>query len=318
MDVASSQKRTYFCNPRIFMSRERALKTIYWSIAGNVFLVLSKGTAGYFGHSYALIADAIESGSDVFSSILVLIGLRLSTRPADKNHPYGHGKLEPVVTFLVVGFLVLSAVVIVYESILHIQTPHELPRPFTLYVLGAIIAYKEIFYRFVNRKSTETGSSSLKADAWHHRSDAITSLMAFVGISVALILGKGYEAADDWAAILASGFILYNAYLIFKPALGEVMDEQVYEDMVRNIRTAAKEVTGVEVTEKCFVRKSGMYYLVDLHIGVEAAKTVKEGHDIAHRLKDHLQEEFPTIADVLIHVEPFPHVHDDAKTLPTA
>jgi len=154
------------------------------------------------------------------------------------------------------------------------------------------------------RKSRQTDSSTLKADAWHHRSDAITSVAAFVGISAALLLGKGYEAADDWAALFASGFILYNCYLIFRPALGEIMDEHVYDDLVARIRQVAQTVQGVVATEKCYIRKAGLKYHVDLHATVDARISVKEGHDISHRLKDTLRSEIPQLGHVLIHIEP--------------
>ena len=285
-------------------NKDKAIGTTILSIFGNAGLALAKFVAGYFGNSYALIADAIESTTDVFSSVLVLLGLKYSSRPADDNHPYGHGKAEALVTFAVVGFLVVSATVIAYESIGHIRTPHKIPETFTLYVLAAIVVIKELFYRFVSRKSDETNSSSLKADAWHHRSDAITSALAFIGISVAIFMGPGYETADDWAALLASGFIIYNSWLIFRPALGEILDEHLYDDMIAQIRDIASTVDGVIDTEKCHVRKMGMTYFVDLHLTVNGQLSVSEGHDIAHRLKDTLQEHLPEIADVLIHVEP--------------
>ncbi|AWG27379.1 cation diffusion facilitator family transporter [Flavobacterium kingsejongi] len=283
---------------------QKAIETTYLSILGNLALAIVKGLTGFFGNSYALIADAIESTTDVFSSLLVLFGLKYSSRPADENHPYGHGKAEPLVTFAVVGFLVVSATIIAYESIENIRTPHDIPKGYTLIVLGIIVIIKEVFYRIVSKKSEETNSSSLKADAWHHRSDAITSLMAFIGISIAIFMGKGYETADDWAALLASGFIIYNAYLIFRPALGEIMDEHLYDDLVGDIRVLSQKVNGVVDTEKCFVRKTGMTFHVDLHLIVAGEITVKEGHDIAHRLKIELQRQIPQIANILIHVEP--------------
>lgn len=287
------------------MSNEKtAIKTTYFSIAGNTALALIKWLAGFFGNSYALIADAIESTADIFSSCLVLLGLRISSRPADDNHPYGHGRLEPLVTFMVVGFLIISAAVIAYQSIQNIRTPHELPKPFTLIVLAGILVWKELSYRFVMRKSRQTNSSALRAEAWHHRSDAITSVAAFVGISVALFFGEGYESADDWAALFASGVIVYNSYLIFRPALGEIMDEHLYEELVSRIRTISSRVPGVKGTEKCFVRKSGMRYHVDLHAKVDATISVREGHDIAHHLKDTLCSELPELGQVLIHIEP--------------
>jgi len=285
-------------------NKETAIRTTYFSIVGNTGLAIVKGLAGYFGNSYALIADAIESTGDIFSSLLVLFGIKYASRPADKNHPYGHGRAEPLVTFLVVGFLITSATIIAYESIKNIGTPHELPKPFTLFILGAIIIWKEISYRLVIRKSKETNSSSLKADAWHHRSDAITSVAAFIGISIALIFGKGYEEADDWAALFASGFILYNSYSIFRPALGEIMDEQVNGDLVNQIRRVSLEVDGITGTEKCFIRKAGMQYHVDLHATVNANITVKQGHAIAHALKDTLRSSLPELGHVLIHIEP--------------
>jgi cation diffusion facilitator family transporter len=282
----------------------KAIKTTYISIIGNTGLAIIKGLTGYFGSSYALIADAIESTSDIFSSLLVLFGIKYASKPADKNHPYGHGRAEPLITFMVVGFLIASAILIAYQSIKNIQTPHNLPKPYTLIVLGIIIIVKETFYRIVSKKSNETNSSSLKADAWHHRADAITSLTAFIGISIALLFGKGYETADDWAALIAAVIILYNAYHIFRPALGEIMDEQLYDDLILDIRRVSKTVTGVIDTEKCLVRKTGMTFHVDLHILVESNISVKQGHDIAHKLKEHLMKELPQVADVLIHVEP--------------
>lgn len=285
-------------------SENKAVKTIYFSIFGNLILAGIKYLAGIFGNSYALIADAIESATDTFSSILVLFGLKYANRPADENHPYGHGRIEPLITFLVVGFLVVSAVFIATESIKNIQMPHDPPKTWTLIVLGIIILWKEISYRIVIRKSKEIGSSVLKADAWHHRSDAITSVAAFIGISMALVMGKGYESADDWAALFAAGFILYNCYLIFRPALGEIMDENMYEDLIDVIRQKSVEVTGVIAVEKCFVRKVGMTYQVDLHAVVDAQISVLEGHKISHNLKDYLLHEMPEIANVLVHIEP--------------
>ena len=285
-------------------NEQTAIRTTYFSILGSAALALIKGLAGFFGNSYALIADAIESTTDIFASLLVLLGFKYAKRPADENHPYGHGKIEPLITFGVVAFLVVSATVIAHESIQNIQTPHKTPKSWTLIVLGLIIIWKEISFQFVIRKSKQTNSSSLKADAWHHRSDAITSIMAFIGISIALLFGKGYEAADDWAALFASAFILYNSYLILRPALGEVMDEQLYDDLIFEIREKSTEVKGVLGTEKCFIRKSGMKFHVDLHVIVNSEITVKSGHEIAHKLKDFLRNEIPNLGHVLIHIEP--------------
>ncbi len=281
-----------------------AVRTVIFSMLGNIALAAIKFIAGIFGSSFALIADGIESVVDVFASILVLFGIKYSARPADDNHPYGHGKAEPLITFLVVGFLIISAATIAWQSILNIQTPHRLPEKWTLWVLAGIILWKEISFQVVIRRSKKLKSTSLKGEAWHHRSDAITSVAAFIGITIALVGGVGYEVADDYAALLAVGFILYNCYLIFRPALGEVMDENNHEDLTQEIRKVALTVPGVEGTEKCFIRKAGMIYHVDLHANVDGMLSVKEGHHIAHQLKDTLQSEIPELGHVLIHIEP--------------
>lgn len=295
-------------------TEQQAIKTVYFSIFSNAALALIKGLAGFFGNSYALIADAIESTTDIFASLLVLFGFKYAQRPADENHPYGHGKIEPLITFIVVAFLISSAGLIAYESILHIQEPHSAPSSWTLFVLAGIIIWKEVSYRIVMRKSMETHSTSLKADAWHHRSDALSSVMAFIGISIALALGEGYESADDWAALAASGFILYNSYKIFRPALGEIMDEHQYDELIDLIRKESAQVEGVYFTEKCFIRKSGTKYLIDLHAVVNGAISVRDGHQISHQLKDHLKNVIPNVGHVLIHIEPSPEGFPESET----
>jgi cation diffusion facilitator family transporter len=283
---------------------DTAIKTTWFSILGNVLLALLKAIVGFLGNSFALIADAIESTTDIFSSVLVLLGIRYASKPPDKLHPYGHGRAEPLVTFIVVGFLIASACVIAWQSIDNIRTPHNLPRSYTLWFLGIIIVWKELSFRFVIRKSKETNSSALKADAWHHRSDALTSVAAFIGISIAIFLGKGYESADDWAALFSSAFILYNCYHIFRPALGEIMDENVYPEMEARIRKVSMTVRGVTATEKLLIRKTGMTYQVELHANVDGDITVREGHEISHKLKDELKHEIPELGNVTIHIEP--------------
>jgi cation diffusion facilitator family transporter len=282
----------------------KAVRATWFSIGGNTALAILKGAAGVFGNSYALVADAIESTVDIFASLLVLFGLKYASRPADDNHPYGHGRVEPLVTFLVVGFLITSATIIAYESIVNIRTPHELPAPWTLFVLGGIIVWKEISFRIVMKRSKETKSASLEADAWHHRSDAITSVAAFIGISIALCLGKGYEAADDWAALFAAAFILFNCYKIFRPALGEIMDEHRYDELRDQVRAISIEVPGILDTEKCLIRKAGMRYHVDLHAIVDGSITVHAGHTLAHQLQSHLHDAIPELGHILIHIEP--------------
>ena len=288
----------------------QAKRAAILSLITNFLLAIIKGLGGIIGHSDALIADAIESCADIFSSFLVLFGLHYAHKPADDDHPYGHGKAEPLITFAVVGFLLISATIIAVESIRNLNEPQEQPAFFTLYILGAIIIIKELSYRYVYRKGVLTNSSSLKADAWHHRSDAISSMIAFLGITSTFLFGKGFEKADDWAALIAAFFIVYNAYRIFRPALGEIMDEHTHHELIYEIRTASKEVNGVIDIEKCWARKNGMTYVVDLHLEIDGNLSVTEGHGISHDLKDHLMKTFPYITEVLIHIEPAPQLNE--------
>lgn len=287
-------------------NQSKAISATYWSIAGNTLMALVKGLGGILGHSQALIADAIESTTDIFASILVLFGLRYANKPADEDHPYGHGKAEPLITFVVVFLLIISAVIIAYTSIENIKSgKNEIPEKFTLIILGIIIIVKEVFFQVIYRKGKQTNSTALMADAWHHRSDAITSVTAFAGVAISIYMGKGYESADDWAALLASFFIIYNAFKIFRPALGEIMDEHLYDDMIETIRTSALKVKHVSDTEKCHVRKMGMNYIIDLHLMVNGNLTVREGHQIAHKVQDQIMNDIPSITKVFIHVEPY-------------
>ncbi|MCF8408136.1 MAG: cation diffusion facilitator family transporter [Crocinitomicaceae bacterium] len=286
-------------------AKKIAYRTILLSIISSVLLALLKGYSGFAGHSDALIADAIESGTDVVASFLVLFGIYYSTKPADDEHPYGHGKAEALVTFGVVGILLISATLIAYNGIQHLSIEQEQPELFTIFVLIGIIIWKELSYRYVLSKGKKTNSLSIQADAWHHRSDAISSLIALFGISLSLLFGPAFSKADDWAAIAASLFIVYNAYIIFRPALGEILDEHNHHELIDKIKLMETHIAGVQGIEKCLVRKTGMTYLVDLHLEVAGSISVNEGHRIAHEFKDYLQGQLPEINDVLIHIEPF-------------
>jgi len=274
------------------------------SLLVSVGLVLIKGTAGILGNSYALVADAIESASDVLSSLILFAGLRIAAKAPDQDHPYGHGKAEPLAATVIALIMVAAAILIIVESISNILTPHAVPQTFTLWVLGGVVLVKEYLFRFIDKVGQESNSTAVKADAWHHRSDAITSAAAFVGISIALIGGKGFEVADDYAALVAAGIIIINAYLIFRPALNEVMDAAPSQDIVQEVKILAGRVPGVKGIEKCFVRKMGFELFVDLHVLVDGNLSVREGHSIAHDVKDVILRENPRIYDVLIHIEP--------------
>ncbi len=286
-------------------SIKRGLKTTLIGIIASVFLAAIKIFTGIVGNSYALIADGIESLTDIFTSSIVLTGLYFASKPADENHPYGHGKAEPFAGVAVSLGIFIAAMIIVVQSIHEIITPHHAPASFTLIVLVLVIVIKETLFRFVIKVGTSVNSIAVKSDAWHHRSDAITSAAAFIGISIALIGGKGYESADDFAALFASIIIIINAYRIFKPALFELLDTAPPTQVVQNVRGVAGKVENVMGIDKCFVRKMGFDYFVDIHVLVDANLPVHKGHEIAHQVKDQLMKEYSNISDVLVHIEPY-------------
>ncbi|MFQ5629718.1 MAG: cation diffusion facilitator family transporter [bacterium] len=274
------------------------------AIAANLVLAMIKITAGLLGNAYALVADGIESTTDIFSSLIVWGGLRISTKPPDRNHPYGHGKAESIAGVVVALFLLGAALLIAVQSVREILTPHKLPAWYTLIVLAVVVITKETLFRFVFRVGETLGSTALRGDAWHHRSDALTSLAVFVGISIALIGGQGYESADDWAALLACAVIVYNGVRILRPAVHEVMDAAAPETVERTIRRIAGEVEDVLNVEKCRIRKSGLGLLMDIHIIVDGDCTVRRGHEIGHKVKDRLLASHLPVHDVVVHVEP--------------
>jgi cation diffusion facilitator family transporter len=283
---------------------EAGLRSTFVGIVVNMLLAATKGIAGVAGNSYALIADAIESATDIASSLIVWGGLKISALPPDEDHPYGHGKAEPLAAVAVSLTLVAAAIGIAIQSTREIITPHHAPAPFTLVVLVLVVATKETLFRFVLRVGKSVNSTAVRSDAWHHRSDAITSAAAFIGISVALIGGEGYESADDWAALFASAIIILNAVRILKPAVNEVMDAAPPSDVEDAIRGAAQHVAGVILLEKCFVRKVGFSYYVDLHVTVDGGLSVREGHDIARNVKKAIRSSHPRVIEVLVHIEP--------------
>ena len=283
---------------------QRGLRATFAGMAVNVVLSGTKLAAGIAGHSHALVADAVESFADIFSSLIVWRGLVVAAAPADEDHPYGHGKAEPIASAIVAAMLLGAALWIVLTAFGEIMQPHLSPRPFTLIVLVVVVVVKEILFRFVSREGKAVDSSAVKTDAWHHRSDAITSVAAGIGISVALIGGKGFEAADDVAAIAAAGIIAWNGWHLLRPALNELMDTAPGPEVIDQIRRIAKDTPGVGSVEKCIVRKVGYQYFVDMHVEVDPQMTVLHSHKIAHDVKDKIRETLPAVSDVLVHVEP--------------
>jgi cation diffusion facilitator family transporter len=273
-------------------------------LAINIVLASVKIIAGILGNAYVLIADGIESALDVGGSIVIWGGLKFAARPPDATHPYGHGKAEPIAAAVVAVIVILAALGLAIESVHEIFLPHHAPAPYTLVVLVIAVIVKEILYRYVVRFGRDVESTAMQTDAWHHRSDALTSAAAFIGISVALIGGSAWQSADDWAALFACAVIGANGYRLLRPALLEIMDTAPRDKIVTSIRRAARSVPGVIDVEKCHARKMGLDFYVDLHVGVDGRISVSEGHEIAHLVKRAIQQSNSRIADVLVHIEP--------------
>jgi cation diffusion facilitator family transporter len=273
-------------------------------MALNMVLAIVKIVTGVVGNSYALIADGIESTADIVSSLVVWTGLKISSLPADDDHPYGHGKAESIAGIIVAVALLAAAVFIAVQSIREIVTPHHAPAWFTLLVLALVIGTKETLFRFVFKVGADISSTSVKGDAWHHRSDAITSAAAFIGISVALIGGPGYESADDWAALLACTVIAFNGYRLFRTALDEIMDAAPAPEVNARVRAEAGSVPGVIRVDECRVRKSGLGMFVDMQVRVDGNLTVFRGNEIAEDVAARLKASPLGVAGVMVHVEP--------------
>jgi len=285
-------------------SRERGIRSVLIGMLVNVTLAVVKVGAGLAGHSHALVADGVESMADLFSSAIVWRGLSVASAPADEDHPYGHGKAEPIATAMVSFLLLVASLWIGVQAVHEMRTPHSTPRPFTLLVLLLVVLVKESLFHHVIRTGEVLGSMAVRSDAWHHRSDAITSLAAAVGISIALIGGNGYEVADDYAALVAAGVIAWNGRSLLMGALRELMDEAPAPGLVAQIRSEAGGVGGVVRIEKCLVRKVGPRHFVEMHVEVDGRLTVREAHAIAHAVKDRVRLALAEVADVLVHVEP--------------
>lgn len=277
----------------------------------NAFLALTKGIAGVLGNSYALVADAIESTSDIFASIIVWWGLKVSAKPADENHPSGHGKVEPLSALVVGGFLIIASFIIAYQSVLEILTPHELPAPWTLLVLIVVVVVKSLLSKFSHQIADNTGSIAVKGDAWHHQSDALTSGAAFFGILIALIgdyfsPSQHWASADDWAALFCGAIIAFNGFSIVRSTLYELTDAHPSISLEEEVRACAMKVDGVINLDKCFIRKMGFDFFIELDVRVDGSLSVKDGHEIAHKVEDLIRSSMPSIriGRVVVHIEP--------------
>jgi cation diffusion facilitator family transporter len=283
---------------------ERSLRATFIGLAVNVLLSAVKLIAGIVGHSHALVADACESLTDIFSSIIVWRGVIIAAAPADEDHPYGHGKAEPLAAAVVSAILLFVAGWIAIEASHDIGQPRTAPKIFTLLVLLGVIMIKEGLFRFVSREADSVESAAVRADAWHHRSDAVSSIAAATGIGLALIGGVKFAWADDAAALAAAGVIAWNGWRLLRSTWGDLMDTAPDLEIKNEIRRLAEQVPGVAGVEKCFVRKMGYQFYVDMHVEVDPHMTVLRSHEIAHAVKDKIREAMPAVSDVLVHIEP--------------
>lgn len=288
----------------VMQRTEQGIRATLQGLLVNALLAAGKLVAGVLGNSYALIADGIESTADILSSVIVWRGLQVANRKADAEYPFGYGRAESLAAAVVAILLLAAAVGIVIEAIREILTPHHAPEPFTLVVLVVVVLVKELLYRRVKKVATAIESSAVHADAWHHRSDAITSLAAFVGISVALWGGSGWESADDWAALAAATVILASGVSLLRPAIADLMDRSPGGELSLRLERAACSVPEVRAVEKLFVRRAGAKFFVDAHIQADGDLSLRAAHIVSGKVKSAIQREAPNVAGVLIHMEP--------------
>lgn len=281
------------------------LKSAQIGVLVNAALAALKLIAGVAGNSYALIADAVESTSDIFSSLIVLLGLQIAGREPNDRFPFGYGRAESLAAGVVSLMLIGTAIGISIEAVREILTPHHAPAAWTLAVLVVVVVVKWVVSRRVKQTGTEIGSRSLEADAWHHLSDAATSAAAFIGISVSVLMGPGWEAADDWAALAASGIILVNGVLLLKGALNDLMDRAPDTKIVDEVRRTAESVPGVKAIEKLHIRRAGLRYFVEIHVQTNPDLPLKDAHAIGGHVKAEIRNQIPSIAAVVVHLEPF-------------
>ena len=294
------------------MRNDKASQASAVSLVSNVVLACVKVLIGFIGSSYAMIADGIESLADCVSSLVVWSGLRIGSKEPDAEHPYGHGKAEAIAALFAGIGLWVSGGLIASQAIHEIIIKHEPPKLFTVPALIAIIATKELLFRYVKDQAYKHDSTALMAEAFHHRSDFLTSLCVLVGICIAVFAGPEFAPADDVAALLVTGLIFRNGWIIMQPSIDELMDRSISDTRNSKIRQSILETPGVVDVETLWIRRSGRRFHVNIHIEVDPEISVREGHEIAHRVKDRLKKlNEISIEHVHTHIEPAGNVSPD-------
>jgi cation diffusion facilitator family transporter len=283
----------------------RGIRTAQIGLLINAALAVVKVITGVLGNSYALIADGIESTTDIFSSLIVWRGLHVAARSPDEEYHFGYGKAESLAAAVVALMLIGAAVGIAIQAIREIRIPHHLPAPFTLVILIGVMIAKELLFRRVATVGSEIDSAAVNADAWHHRADALTSLAAFIGISIALLGGQRYASADDYAALIAACIILFSGVTLIRPAIADLMDRAPDRGLIRTVEQTAESVEGVCAVEKTMARRSGAGYRVVMHVQAEPTLSLRDAHTLGGRVRRHVVAEVPQVLDVVIHMEPF-------------
>jgi cation diffusion facilitator family transporter len=291
-------------------STERGIRSAQLGMLVNAVLAITKLIAGIVGNTYALVADAVESTTDIFSSLVVWGGLRVASRDPDAEYPYGYGRAEALASVIVALTLLAAALGISIEAVREIRTPHHMPAPWTLAVLVVVMAVKWTLSRRVGSVGADIGSTAVTADAWHHMADAITSAAAFVGISIAVLGGPGWESADDWAALLASCIIAFNGVAMLRPAIADLMDRTPGGHITERVRHAAEAVAGVRAVEKLALRKTGLTYRADLHVQTDPMMPLRDAHVLSGKVKSAIRTAVPQVDSVLVHMEPYEAVAD--------
>lgn len=284
----------------------KSRRVAFWGIVVSLGLGAAKLLGGLFGHSFALISDAVHSLGDALAASALLGALIYSQRPPDSDHPYGHSRAETVAGSSVAMLLILSGLWIGGEAIAHFFQEYQTPAAYTLGIALGSAVLKEGMFRYNSRVARQTGSSALMASAWDHRLDAFNSLAVVAGVALAKWGGPEWHWADHAAALGVAALIVWVGLSLFWSNLHELLDRQADPELVRQVRAEALEVAGVLGVEKLLIRKVGLEYLVDMHIEVDPHATVRAGHAIAHAVKDHVMGRTPLVKNVMVHVEPAP------------
>ena len=287
------------------INEKEAIKVSVLSIISNVFLTIIKFLVGFISHSQALISDAIHSLSDVLSTIVVIIGVKLSNKKADKDHPYGHERLECVASIILAIMLMLTGIGIGATGIESIIEGRQ--SAITLSTLALIIAIvsiltKEAMYWYTRKVAKKINSGALLADAWHHRSDALSSVGSFLGILGAKL---GFPVLDSIASIIICLFIIKVAYDIFKDAVNKMVDKACDDVTLKKIEDIIYETKEVIKIDDLKTRKFGNRYYIDVEIAVDKDMSVSSAHTVAHHVHDNIENRLPSTKHCMVHVNPF-------------